>query len=63
MRIANVTAKVHNKRTYQQTGVASTMMSTDLPAENLGEFVAGVIHEQTRHGIDPVDMVIVLEFS
>jgi len=58
---AIVTATV---RKNEETIVRKVItMSSDLPAQNLGELVAEVLADSYEKGNDPVDIHIVLHFS
>jgi hypothetical protein len=61
MKQARVTAKV---RQNEKTIAARTYtMSTDLPAEKLGELVSDVLQQAWREGNDPTHGHVVIYFT
>lgn len=61
---AIVTAQVYRDGRPHEVAIASvkTEMSTDLPAENLGELVADAIQKAWKDGHDPMYFSVVISF-
>lgn len=63
MKLAKVTATIRNKENGNPMYVESAVMSTDLPAQQLGELVAEVVHQAWKAGVDPVNTQVVIDFA
>lgn len=60
---AKVTCTVYLTKSINAIAKVSTTMSTDLPAENLGEILADAVNAAYKEGHDPVDYSIVVRFG
>lgn len=57
------TVTVHIRENEQTVVEVSTKMSTDLPAENLGEILASALNKYWQSGGDPVNCHAVVFFT
>ena len=64
MKKARVTVEVFHKNGFTPLVTKEeTTMSTDLPAENLGEIVCDAVQKAWKAGHDPVDFKLIVSFS
>lgn len=60
---ARVTAKIIMHGSHATVLEVKRIMSTDLPAEHLGELVCEAVNEAWRSGLDPVNFDVVVVFG
>lgn len=60
---ARVTVKIFMHGSHSVVASATTTMTNDLPADNLGEVLTEAIQEAWREGHDPVNFDAVVTFS
>lgn len=63
MELAKITATVLNKENDNPIYVETATMSTDLPAQQLGELITSVVHQAWKVGFDPVNTKVLVEFN